>query len=556
MSGSQTPCPSRDELEALLDDRLPEPQRAKSLAHLNDCQPCSDTFSSLASTWSLGDAARGEAQAAANTLAFEARLKAQRPDPAAARAEIPPEPPEIAGYDSLELVTAGGMGVVYRARDTTLGRPVAIKLISAHAVHTASGRQRALREAELLARLSHPSICTIHAAGSWRDQPYLVMEWIEGPTLQDRIDEGPISPAGAARIARDLAEALSGVHAAGIVHRDLKPDNVLLVDVSEHRGAAIPKLIDFGLAHPDDTSQELTIGDTVLGTPSFMAAEQTGLDESLGPVTPATDIHGLGGLLFAMLTGHAPYQASSLMASMQRALRGDLAGREQLAEVPDELRRIVLRCLQPQPAKRYASAAAVAEALDAFLACQPPAGPAEAWPHKRLRWLAGATLATAALLLAAAIGAASVGFLRPGIDPQPTSDPTIVAEPLPPQQQLLSAVNAAREQAGLASLSSSDPLNAGAEAHAAALARSGLLVDLLQGEDFLRDRIAPTGYRCQTATQLIAAGVKPQDAVLQWLQMPDKSSQLLGGFQDVGIGTATSTDGRPYYVVLLAVPAG
>jgi serine/threonine protein kinase len=363
MSGSQTPCPSRDELEALLDDRLPEPQRAKSLAHLHDCQPCSDTYSTLANTWSFGDAAREEAPAGTNTIAFEARLRAQRPEPAAAPAEIPPQPPEIAGYDSLEVVTAGGMGIVYRARDTTLGRPVAIKLISAHAIHTAPGRQRALREAELLARLSHPSICTIHAAGTWRDQPYLVMEWIAGPTLQERIDEAPLPPAEAACIARDLAEALSSVHAAGIVHRDLKPDNVLLADVCERRGAAIPKLIDFGLAHPDNASQELTIGDTVLGTPSFMAAEQTGLDESLGPVTPATDIHGLGGLLFAMLTGHAPYQASTLMASLQRALRGDLAGRARLAEVPDELRRIVLRCLQPQPAKRYASAASVAEAL-------------------------------------------------------------------------------------------------------------------------------------------------------------------------------------------------
>ena len=152
--------------------------------------------------------------------------------------------------------------------------------------------------------------------------------------------------------------------------------------------------------------------------------------------------------------------------------------------------------------------------------------------------------------------AANVGFLRPGIAPQPAEDhPSTSAKPLPPEQELFTAINATRQQAGLAPLASSEQLTRGAEAHAAAMALSGLLVDLLQGEDFLRDRIAPTGYRCQTATQLIAADVKPQDAVVQWMQQPDKSSQLLSSFKDIGIGTATSTDGRPYYVVLLAVPA-
>lgn len=590
MSGSQPPCPSRDELEALLDDRLPEPQRRESLAHLRDCPPCSEQFSRLANTWSLSNVARAETPAGINTIAFRERLRSQRPDASTARAEIPSEPPEIAGYDSLQLVTAGGMGVVYRARDTTLGRPVAIKLISAPAILTASGRRRALREAELLARLSHPSICTIYAAGSWRDQPYLVMEWIEGQTLQHRIDAAPLSPPEAARIACVLAEAFDAVHAAGIVHRDLKPDNVLLANPSQKRAAVIPILIDFGLAHPDDASHELTLGNTVLGTPSFMAAEQTGLDESLGPVTPATDIHGLGGLLFAMLTGHAPYQASTLMASMQRALRGDLAGRERLAAVPDELRRIVFTCLQPQPAKRYASAAAVADALHAFLENQQPPVLAAPPSSRRLRFPLVWLLTTAALLLAIGMAVVDRGLFSPRTAPPSAAELTALSRPVVPQvhvvnkpvvaaekaeppsvtteeasaasagelrpeQQILSAINAAREQAGVRPLVSNQQLKQGAEAHAEALARSGLLVDLLQGEDSLGDRIAPTGYRCRSALQMIDAGVGPQDAVSRWIQK-FSASVFLPVFLDVGIGTATGNDGRPYYVVLLAEPAG
>ena len=271
-----------------------------------------------------GDNAVAADPAGRNTLNFEQRLKALPPDLRPLPADVPDELPVIPGYDNLQLHASGGMATIYRARDAELGREVAIKLLSSHAIHSRTGRQRALREARLLARLAHPGVVTIHATGVWQERPYLVLEWIDGCTLQEKIDAGSLRPERAAEIARDLAQTLIGLHDAGIVHRDLKPDNVLLADPVAAGLPETVKLIDFGLARPDDASRELTIGDTVLGTPSYMAAEQTGLDPDLGETNPATDVHGIGCLLFAMLTGQAPYKAASVMASLQRAVRGEV----------------------------------------------------------------------------------------------------------------------------------------------------------------------------------------------------------------------------------------
>lgn len=576
MSDQGLSCPTGDVLEALLDDNLLEPKRSLTLAHLRDCLECNERFSQLASHWSLCESAKRSSLRGPNSRAFERLVKEQHPDTFSCRPEIPAQPPVISGYTNLELVTRGGMGVVYRAKETTFERLVAIKLISAQCIHTDAGRQRALREARILARLSHPFICTILSAGRWQGQPYLVMEWIEGRTLQDKIDEGPLAEREAGRIARDVAEALSAVHAAGIVHRDLKPENVLLTAVSDSRSVGIPKLIDFGLAHPDeDGSAALTIKGMILGTPCFMAAEQTGLDESLGPITPATDIHGLGGLLFAMLTGNAPYKAPTLMASMHRAVRGEIAGLDKLAGIPNELRHIVLTCLEPDPKKRYASAAAVAEALDAFLVGRQPIASAAPDSEPQRPRSRSPLLWASILVVAVCILSLSNGFLgtlkreqsnpsfvpvsemvpdKPSSAINPGLASTLPAGAIDTEDVILTGLNDLRRQAGLTPLRNDERLNQGAQSHAAVMANRGLLADLIDEADFLQSRIAPTGYRCNYAQQLITAGVEPADVSSQLTRDSKYSAALKSNFDDVGIGAAVGVDGRRYYVILLAVP--
>ena len=149
------------------------------------------------------------------------------------------------------------------------------------------------------------------------------MEWIDGPTLGRRIAEQALSPREAARIARDLARAIERVHAAGMVHRDTKPDNVLLAAEPTPADPPVPKLIDFGLARPDEPESGITQVSAVVGTPAFMAPEQTGRDPTLGPVGPATDIHGLGATLYCMLTGRAPYHGAATAESLTRAAVAD-----------------------------------------------------------------------------------------------------------------------------------------------------------------------------------------------------------------------------------------
>lgn len=591
MTSAMKACLSASDLQALLCEDLPEPQRSRSLDHLGVCPRCSDVFSRMASSWSLSDAAVGADPAGRNTLNFEQRLKASPPDLRPLPADVPEELPVIPGYDNLQLHASGGMATIYRAHDAALGRQVAIKLLSSHAIHSRTGRQRALREARLLARLAHPGVVTIHATGVWQERPYLVLEWIKGCTLQEKIDQGILPPERVAAIARDLAQTLIGLHDAGIVHRDLKPDNVLLADPVAAGLAETVKLIDFGLARPDDASRELTIGDTVLGTPSYMAAEQTGLDPDLGETSPATDLHGIGCLLFAMLTGQAPYKAASVMASLQRAVRGEVAGWEQLDDVPAALRSIVQRCLRPNPAERYRSAADLAVDLTRFLETdEGPRVPAVRGPGLS-RWPRTWWMSVAAVLLVGvglgvvtapwgtwwqkAAPAAATRQTRTAFKPvsaaaaspvqaAPVAVPTApaeetAAEPSELEQMVVETLNRQREAAGVPPLRRDERLSRGARSHASAMLREQRLFQIAPGEsDLMRDRIAPTGYRCRGASQV--AWCCPPDwlAGLGGTEVKAVNGPVLldGGFQDVGVGVEVDAAGIAWVVVVLAAPAG
>ena len=295
-------CPDRAAIENLLDDLLPVADRAAILTHIEACLTCAALREEIAGTWSLGGHV-GRQRAGAKTQAALAEMGTKAPDISIAPGleSTPPPIPTIPGLDDFRLVARGGMGIVYQARDITLDRRVAAKVLAGSWQVSADDRSRAEREALLLARLDHPNIVRILSAGTADGLPYLVMEWVAGETLWSRIKRSTLPSREAARIGRDLARALEALHLLGIVHRDIKPENVLLATGPTPADPCTPKLIDFGLARPDDPAGHLTQVSAVMGTPSYMAPEQTGLDPLLGPVGPLTDIHAIGGTLLAML---------------------------------------------------------------------------------------------------------------------------------------------------------------------------------------------------------------------------------------------------------------
>jgi serine/threonine-protein kinase len=203
----------------------------------------------------------------------------------------------FADYDLLEEIGHGGMGVVHKARQRSLGRVVALKMIRAGEDPGAEERQRFDSEARAVAHLSHPNIVQIHEIGEAAGQPFLVLEFVEGGSLADRLDGTPLPASQAASLVGALARAMQHAHEKGIIHRDLKPSNVLLVDTPERW---VPKVTDFGLAKRLETSGYTRSG-AVLGTPSYMAPEQA---EPRGAATdPRTDVYGLGAILYELLTG-------------------------------------------------------------------------------------------------------------------------------------------------------------------------------------------------------------------------------------------------------------
>jgi WD40 repeat protein len=311
-----------------------------------------------------------------------------------------PKLPTIPGYDLLEELGRGGMGVVYRAMDLRLKRPVALKMILAgdHAARELHDRFRI--EAEAVAHLQHPNIVQIYEIGEHNGLPYFALEYINGGCLTDLLGGKPMPPKVAAELLRALARAMQFAHERGIVHRDLKPANVLLRRKSESQGPKPetkpeeagsevgsrvsefePKITDFGLAKRMDGSKEQhTRSGSILGTPSYMAPEQAeGRNRDVGP---ATDIWALGAILYEMLTGRPPFLGATAVDTLLQISHNDPVPPLRLQpRLPRDLDTIVLKCLEREPHKRYASAAALADDLDRFLKDEPiqarPIGPLE-----------------------------------------------------------------------------------------------------------------------------------------------------------------------------------
>ena len=280
---------------------------------------------------------------------------------------IPGDTRVIAGkYRIIEVIGRGSFGVVYRARQENLDRDVAVKTLRDGAFADDEERELFTREAKAVAQLNHPNVVAIYDWGEDRGQPFFSMEFVDGPSLAQRVREQPLAAAEAARIIATVARALHVVHQHGLLHRDLKPGNILMT------AAGVPKISDFGLAKRTraDASVTLTLAGHLLGSPAYMSPEQaTAATDGVGP---ASDIYGLGATLYCLLTARPPYNAQSLPETLRQVVENEpVLPRRLNPSVPRDVETICLKCLEKTATRRYPTALALAEDLERFLEGRP-----------------------------------------------------------------------------------------------------------------------------------------------------------------------------------------
>jgi WD40 repeat protein/serine/threonine protein kinase len=324
-------------------------------------------------------------------------LTTDRPAPEAHRERAVPV---IDGYEILGELGRGGMGVVYRARQVRLNRHCALKMILAGAHADAPAALRFLAEAEAVAKLQHPNIVQIHHVGEADNLPFIELEYVDGGSLDQRLDGTPWHERRAAALIEALACGVAEAHRRGIVHRDLKPGNVLLA------AEGTPKITDFGLAKLLATDSGLTATDSIMGSPGYMAPEQAeGKTKQVGP--PA-DVYALGAILYELLTGRPPFRGATVLETLEQVKTTEPVPPSRLVPgLPRDIETIALKCLQKEAAKRYDSATALAEDLRRFLDGEPiVARPVPPW-ERAVKW-ARRRPAIAALVVAVHVLLASL----------------------------------------------------------------------------------------------------------------------------------------------------
>ncbi|MFG0333815.1 MAG: serine/threonine-protein kinase, partial [Maioricimonas sp. JB049] len=312
-------------------------------------------------------------------------------------------------YELLERIARGGMGIIYKARQRRLNRIVAVKVIADAEFSDKSAIERFQSEAQAAARLKHRNIVAIHETGEQQGVHYFSMDYVPGGSLANLLVEGPLAPAVAARYILKICDAIAYAHRHGIVHRDIKPSNVLIDAESQ------PLVSDFGLAREIGEMSELTRTGEILGTPTFMAPEQTML--SRAPPGPAADIYSIGALLYALLTGNAPFEAATSFDVLMQVRHLDpVRPSLRQPDIPSDLETICLKCLEKSPDRRYRTVLDLSADIERYLDGRPIRARRAGFIERTWRWCRRKPLLTAiTALLAVLVGLLAVGVVQHGI---------------------------------------------------------------------------------------------------------------------------------------------
>ena len=291
----------------------------------------------------------------------------------------PELPCKFGDYELIDELGRGGMGIVYKARQTSLGRLVALKMVLRGVWASAADMARFRAEAEAAARLNHPHVVPVYEVGEQDGHPYFSMKYVAGTTLSVRLAEGPMPPRETAELLVPVCDAIEYAHQNGLLHRDLKPSNILLDEEGR------PHVSDFGLAKRVEAGESWTRTGAIIGTPSYMAPEQAAGNR--GQLGPPSDVYSLGAVLYQMLTGRPPFQAATAVDTVLLVLEQEpLPPRLLNPRADRDLEMIALKCLQKPPALRYQSAKALADDLRAFLADEPIEARSGAFSQVMARW--------------------------------------------------------------------------------------------------------------------------------------------------------------------------
>jgi serine/threonine protein kinase len=422
-------------LERLLADDDRGADAGEMTAHVERCSACQSRLAELAgdANWwgeahdalSSGGEHDWKPDASWSSQLTLSRFTPERPasrdlsDSAVRRLLAPPSHPELLGrlgrYDVERVIGAGGMGIVLKAHDSDLNRPVAVKMLASHLAHVGAARERFAREGRAAAAVVHEHVVAIYNVESGGDIPFLVMQYVPGRSLQARVDaDGPLAVEEMLRIGMQAASGLAAAHAQGLVHRDVKPSNILLEETVERA-----VLTDFGLARTIDDAS-LTHTGVLAGTPHYMSPEQaTG-----AAIDHRSDLFSLGAVLYFMATGHPPFRAEGALAVLHRICREEHRPVWQTnKEIPDELSDLVDSLLEKKPGRRPATAAEVAARLATLLSRFQQYGPS----RRRFGRLHGRRLRRRAVGVAAAmlVGVLAIATLFRGLNAStPVAEPT------------------------------------------------------------------------------------------------------------------------------------
>ena len=370
-------CPTTDQLRQLLDGSSADSEQPLLLSHVDSCDSCQKRLEALVAgseSWDEAIAHLRRVPESVSEPGLEEAVRRMKADDSATPVPLeegrvldflePSDSPGSLGrlgpYEVSEVVGKGGMGVVFKAFDPALHRIVAIKVLAPYLAGNSQARKRFIREAQAIAAVSHDHVITIHAIDESAEQPKIVMQYISGRSLQEKLDaEGSLDVKEVLRIGMQTASGLAAAHAQGLVHRDVKPSNILL-----ENGIQRVRLTDFGLARAVDDAS-LTQSGVIAGTPQYMAPEQANGDA----VDHRADLFSLGSVLYAMCVGHSPFRASTTMGVLKRVCHDNPRPIQELnPDIPHWLCEIIAKLLSKDPAARFQTARQVTEILEKWLA--------------------------------------------------------------------------------------------------------------------------------------------------------------------------------------------